>query len=189
VRPTSRAGLAADGWTVLLACLLLWPQHAAGFGLGRDMVFTPSQPLTDSSLGLGSGVARAVPLDALVSFASDVVGGTVAGRLALLLPLVAVGWGARRVLGATNLPANLVVAGLAVWNPFVVERLALGQWALLWAYAALPWLVIIARHLRARDRIDTTAWVLWSTALLMLAAAAITPTGGLIGGVVFATLT
>ncbi len=184
----SRAGLAGDGWTVVLTCLLLWPQHGAGFGLGRDMVFTPRQPLTAAAVGLGSGSPRAVPLDAVVSLATHLIGGMAAGRLALLLPLLMVGWGARRLLHSSNLAANLVVPGFAVWNPFVVERLAIGQWALLWAYAASVWLVIVCRRLRARDRSAGTPWVLWCAALVALAAAAVTPTGGLLGAAVFVTL-
>ena len=80
-------------------------------------------------------------------------------------------------LGAA-LPALLVGAGLAVWNPYVVERLALGQWALLWAYGALPWLVRAAHRLPDR----TAPGCRPSRALLgWLAGCAITPTGALIG--------
>lgn len=176
---------AADLWVVLLTAALLWPQHRWGYGLGHDMVFTPHQPFTRDSLGLGSASPRAVPLDALVALGSKLVNGAILGRIALAAPLLLAGWGSRRLLGARFLPAQLVVAGLAVWNPFVVERLALGQWALLWAYGALPWLIAAAiRFRRAESSIATlAALVCW------LGACAITPTGGLIGGVVAVVLT
>ena len=47
-----------------------------------------------------------------------------------------------------ELHAWLAAAGVTVWNPFVVERLALGQWALLTSYAALPWLLRALAHPR-----------------------------------------
>ncbi len=141
LRSATRSVLLADCWVLGLSLALLWPQRLAGYGLGHDMVFTPHQPLTRQSVGLGSVAPRAVPLDALVALASRLVDGAVLGRLALLVPLLLAGWGCLRLLRPRSLPGLLAVAGFAVWNPFVVERLALGQWALLWAYGALPWLV------------------------------------------------
>ena len=68
-------------------------------------------------------------------------------------------------------------AGLAVWNPYVVERLALGQWALLIGYAALPWVAMAAlRFLRTGDRADLASTTLWT------GLASVTPTGGLVAG-------
>lgn len=165
-----------DALTLLLTGWLLWPQRVAGYGLGHDMVFTPNQPLNGGSVGLGSTPPRAVPLDALVALTGKVVGGAITGRIALLVPLLLAGWGAVRLLDSLRAPpfsppARLLAAGAAVWNPFVVERLALGQWALLWCYGALPWLVRAARR---RD---------WLAAGLALAAAAITPTGAVIGAI------
>lgn len=157
MRPRTRSVLLADCWVLGLSVALLWPQRLAGYGLGHDMVFTPRQPLTDQSLGLGTVAPRAVPLDALVALASRVLDGAVLGRLALLAPLLMAGWGCTRLLRAGlppgsragSLAGSLAVAGFAVWNPFVVERLALGQWALLWAYGALPWVVRAASRFSA----------------------------------------
>jgi hypothetical protein len=174
---TRRQALIAGTWTALITAILLWPLHRGGYPVGRDLVFTPHQPFNDASVGLGTGAARAVPLDALVALASHWVDGQIIGRLALALPLLAAGWGARRLLAPRSLAAGLSVAGFAVWNPFVVERLALGQWALLWAYGALPWLVLGLRAIR-----DRPSPRLLAGAFLALAACAITPTGALIGG-------
>jgi hypothetical protein len=177
------AVLAADLLVLGLTLWLLWPQHAGGYGLGHDLVFTPDQPLNADSVGLGSSSPRAVPLDALVALAGRLVGGMVTGRIALLVPLLAAGWGSTRLLRQfrpmASPPALLIVAGLAVWNPYLVERLALGQWALLWAYGALPWLVRAGLRIgRAPGPVPILAWAgLFS----WLAVAAITPTGALIG--------
>ncbi len=59
-----------------------------------------------------------------------------------MLTLALAGWGVLRLTAALGTTARLAASGLAVWNPFVVERMALGQWALVLAYAALPWVVL-----------------------------------------------
>ena len=226
MRLRSRSVLLVDCWVLVLSLVLLWPQRLAGYGLGHDMVFTPRQPLTRQSVGLGTVPPRAVPLDALVALASRVLDGAVLGRIALLVPLLLAGCGCARLLRpgwlqgaqpgplagsqrgalagsqpgalagsqpgalagsqpsalAGSVVGSLAAAGFAVWNPFVVERLALGQWALLWAYGALPWLV------RAASRFGNgpPGGRLLPTAVLLcwLACCAITPTGALIGAAV-----
>ncbi|UQX87133.1 hypothetical protein M6D93_12575 [Jatrophihabitans telluris] len=172
-----RVGVLVVGWPLVLTAVLLWPMHRSGYLLGRDMVFTPRQPLTRASAGAGAGSPRAVPLDALVALGSRIIDGALLGRVlvGLVLPLAA--WGMLRLLGPRSLPALLLAGGLAVWNPFVVERLALGQWALLYAYAALPWIAVSARSVRADER----RTVGWAALFASVALASITPTGALIG--------
>jgi hypothetical protein len=165
----------APVWVLLLGAVLLWPTTRSGYLLGHDMVFTPRQPLDLQAIGVSSAPPRAVPLDALVALAERVVDGAVIGRLALLLPILGAGLGVVALLGAVPLPARLAGATAAVWNPYVVERLALGQWALVWCYAALPWIVLAIARLRGR-----AGWLARGAAM---AAAAITPTGGVIGAV------
>jgi hypothetical protein len=173
---TGRAGWAVvTGWVVVLAAVLLWPLTRGGYLLGHDMVFTPEQPLNLQAIGVSSAPPRAVPLDALVAMAERVVDGAVVGRLALLVPVLAAGIGVAAVLGAASLPGKLAASTAAVWNPYVVERLALGQWALIWCYAALPWLVLAV----ARGRGPTG----WLQRGLALGAASITPTGGVLATV------
>lgn len=162
----------AGTWAVALAILMLWPLRSGGYLLGRDMVFTPHQALNAQTFGLGSAAPRAVPVDALVAIADRVLGGQLVGRLALFLPLVAVGLGLSRLIGGFRVPSVLAAVGVAVWNPYVVERMAIGQWALLWCYAALPWIVIGVRM--------RPGWGRRAAVGLAVAAASITPTGGLI---------
>ncbi|HJQ00691.1 MAG TPA: hypothetical protein VJ851_03740 [Jatrophihabitans sp.] len=183
--------LAADLLVLVLTIWLLWPQHAGGYGLGHDMVFTPHQPLNADSVGLGSGSPRAVPLDALVAIAGKLFGGMLTGRIALLVPLLAAGWGSSRLLRlvcpAATTPALLATGSLAVWNPYLVERLALGQWALLWAYGALPWLVRAGYRIARADGAAVPARD-WAGLVCWLAVSAITPTGALIGAAVVVTV-
>lgn len=178
--PTTKTRLvesAPAAWSAVLTVLLLWPQHRGGYGLGHDMVFTPRQPLSWGSVGLGSSSPRAVPVDAVVGLLSKIADGAVIGRVALAFPLLAAGIGAARLVRRDRLLGALAASGLAIWNPYVVERLGLGQWALLWAYAALPWIVGSATRLR-RGSGGLASLLLWITA------ASITPTGGLIAAVV-----
>jgi hypothetical protein len=168
-------------WALLLCVVLLSPIIHSGYLLGHDMVFTPRQPLDLASIGLSSASPRAVPLDALVAMAEQVFDGAVVGRIAVVVPLLAVGIGAAALLGTRSTAARLTACGFAIWCPFVVERMALGQWALVWAYGALPWLVLAIRDGRGRS-----GW-LWRA--VALAAASITPTGGVIGAATLITVT
>lgn len=166
-----------DVWPAVLAVLLCWPLLAgAGHPLARDLVFVPHQPWTDASIGLGESAPRAVPLDAVVSLLTAVVDGGVLARIVLPLGLALAGWGTHRLVRGLGTVGRLVAGGAAVWNPYVVERTSLGQWALLLGYAALPWLLVAARRFRedgrARDLGGTVCW---------LAVASLTPTGGLLG--------
>lgn len=181
--PTGRRYLAVVvAWTLALTAALLWPLVRSGYPLGHDLVFTPRQPLDLASIGLSGASPRAVPLDALVALAERVVDGAVVGRLALVAPLLAAGVGVAVLLGSRRAAAGLAASGAAVWNPYVAERLALGQWALLWAYAALPWIVLAVRGFGRRS------WS-WAALAAALAAAAITPTGALIGAAVAIVVT
>lgn len=162
------------GWAVALCGLLLWPLTHGGYLLGHDMVFTPRQPLDLASIGVSSASPRAVPLDALVALAERIADGAVVGRIALVLPVLAAGLGAAALLGSRSVSAQLATCAIAIWNPFVIERLALGQWALIWAYAAVPWLVLAISRTRGRGG--------WLGRAAALAGASITPTGGLIAG-------
>ena len=171
------AAVALDLWPLLLAVVLCWPLlRSSGHPLARDLVFAPRPPWTDATLGLGETSPRAVPLDALMSLASLAVDGGVLATVVVPLVLALAGWGVHRAVRSLGTVARLAAAGFAVWNPFVVERLALGQWALLAGYAALPWLAMATTRWRRDGRlVDLAAVGCW------LAVASITPTGGLIG--------
>ncbi len=160
-----------DALVVLATAVLTGPMWTSGgYGLGRDMVFTPRSPWTLDAIGLGSSLPRAVPLDAVLAAATSLVDGAVVFRIAVAGVLLLAGAGAHRLL-ADLLPdvpvaARVVAAVAAVWNPYVVERLALGQWALLAGYAALFWVLVAARR-RAWPAVVAWTWL-----------GSLTPTGG-----------
>ncbi len=181
-RPAARGvRIALDTWVLALSVVLVWPLlTSSGYPLARDLVFTPHQPMRTAWLGLGDAPARAVPLDAIVSLVDAIVGGAVLSRFAILGLLVLAGAAAHRVLAGAGPVARAAVAGFAVWNPFVIERLALGQWALLWAYAAAFAIVGTAAHYRRGEG----GWRELAPLSMALAVAAITPTGALVGAAV-----
>jgi len=168
--------LLLDAWPAALALALVGTLLVdRGWPLARDLMFVPHQPWTLGGVGLTDATPRAVPLDAVVSAATWLVDGGVLARVVLPVTLATAGWGVHRLLAEFGTGPRLVAGGLAVWNPYVVERLALGQWALLLAYAALPWLVMAThRYRRAGGARWLASVVLWS------AVASLTPTGGIL---------
>jgi hypothetical protein len=164
----------------VLAAVTLGPALAPGFVLSYDMVFVPVPSFSWSQLGLGAGLPRAVPLDALTASLSALVPAALLQKLLLLGAMVSAGCGAAALVPTRCLLPRLAAATVAVWNPFVAERLVLGHWGLLIGYGALPWLVrAVRRHGEGRGRL--------APVLVLLAVCAVTPTGGLLSLVVVVT--
>lgn len=163
----------AYGWFVVLGVALLGPALAPGFVLSYDLVFTPRQDLLATSLGLGGGLPRAVPQDAVVALVEVLIPGMLVEKVALLAIPVLAGWGMLRLL--PRLGAGIVAGTLAVVNPFVVERLVIGHWGLLLAYAITPWALRAATQLRATG----DPWV-GVRLVVLIAAAGLTPSGSLL---------
>jgi hypothetical protein len=166
----------------VVTAVVLAPLALPGYALRYDMVFVPRQPLSWSMVAPVDELPRAVPLDALVSVANLAVPGWLLQRIVLVAVVYLAALGAARLV-PTGRTATRVVAALAyAWTPYLAERLLLGQWALLLAYAALPWLVAAARDLRAGRPGALPRLV------IAAAPAAVTPTGGLIALVTVAVL-
>ena len=169
------ARLALPTWCLALAVLVLGPALAPGYVLTYDMVFVPRLDLTWDRLGLGSALPRAVPVDAVTALATSVIRGDVLQKLVLLSTLAMAGYGASRLIRSQPAPVRAVTATVYIWNPYVAERLLLGHWALLVAYATLPWLVLAAADVRRARPGGLPRCV------ALLALCALTPTGGLLG--------
>ncbi|MEH1058980.1 hypothetical protein V6U89_27705 [Micromonospora sp. CPCC 206171] len=172
--------LVATGLAVTVAVLA--PLAAPGLVLSYDMVFVPDQPWRAELVAPGESLPRAVPLDALISLASQVAPGWLLQRVALAAILLTAAIGAGRLVPARH-PATRAVAAVGyTWTPYLAERLLIGHWGLLLAYGALPWLVAAAvavpeQRPKALRR-------------LVLAAlpAVVTPTGGVVALVTVAVL-
>jgi hypothetical protein len=174
--------LLAPGYSLLLALAIGGPLLQPGCLLLRDAVATPRSFLTDSALGLGDAAPRAVPQDAVLAVASQMLDGCVVVKVALIAALWLAGWGAARMATAVldvGIAPSVVAATVMVWNPYVAERLLQGHWSLLVGYAALPWTVCACSRLRAG-----AGWPAWCALAVCLAAAGLTPTGLLLASVV-----
>ena len=148
-------------WAVGLVTgvLALGPALGRGFVLRYDMVFVPD-PSVGAALAGADGFPRAIPSDVVVAALSAVVPSDLVQSAVLLTIFVLGGAGAARLSlwllcahGALSpgTAVAAVAAGVAyVWNPFVAERLLLGQWAVLLGYAGLPW--VAAATARLADR-------------------------------------
>jgi hypothetical protein len=167
-------------YALTLALLVVAPLIRPGYLLLRDAVSTPRSYLTDSALGL-TAPPRATPQDFAMALASGCVDGGVVVKALLIAGLWLAGWGAARLV-ATVLPeagaaGQFVAITLAIWNPYVAERLLQGHWSLLLGYGCLPWVATTMLTLRS-----------WSTGLFGLAfwfaLAGLTPTGLLLAATV-----
>src|SRR5690606_34407230 len=99
---------------------------------------------TAFTFGLTGVVPRHVPSDAFVTALAAVVPADVVQKLVLLAVFVMACASAASLVPSSRLLPRLAAGVCYAWNPFVAERLLLGQWALLLGYAALPWVVAAA---------------------------------------------
>jgi len=177
------ARLAVPGYALALTALVLGPLAAPGYLLLRDAVSTPRSWLSDAALGLGGTAPRAVPQDVAIAALSALVDGGLVVKVLLAGGLLAAGWGAGRlaalVLPEAGTPGQLVAVTLAIWNPYVAERLLQGHWSLLIGYGCLPWVAGAVVRLRDGGRSRD-----WATLVFFTAAAGLTPTGVILAAIV-----
>lgn len=164
-------------YALLLALLIVAPLLQPGYLLLRDVVSTPRSYLSDTALGLTSA-PRATPQDFAVVLASQLIDGGIVVKSLLVLGLWLAGWGAARLV-ATALPSagvggQFVAITLALWNPYVAERLLQGHWSLLVGYGCLPWVAAAMLTLRAGD---APGWSGLFGMAFWIALAGLTPTG------------
>ncbi|MEV0901514.1 hypothetical protein [Actinoplanes sp. NPDC049802] len=183
MRRSALRPLALPVTALIVTGLVLAPLAAPGYVLSYDMVFVPWQPLRRELFLPSATLPRAVPLDALVSLSTQVVPGWLLQRIVLAAILLLAAIGAGRLVPSERTGTRLVAATVYAWAPYLAERLLLGQWGLLLAYAALPWLAAAALRLRGGDRGALLPLAGWA------ALAAVTPTGGVIALATVVTLT
>lgn len=170
-------------YALVLALLVVGPLLAPGYLLLRDAVSTPRSYLSDTALGLTSA-PRATPQDFAVALASQLVDGGIVVKALLVLGLWLAGWGAARLvavaLPCADAPGQLVAITLAIWNPYVAERLLQGHWSLLLGYGCLPWVATAMLELRAGGAARSGFFGL----AFWIALAGLTPTGLLLAATV-----
>jgi hypothetical protein len=143
-----------------LGLLALGPGLGRGFLLSYDMVFVPAPPFNAEMFGLSGTLPRSVPSDAVVAAAARLLPADIVQKLVLLAIFMLACAGVAVLLTRASEPALACLAGgiFYAWNPFIAERLILGQWALLLGYAGLPWVALavtapVAGHWRRAGRL------------------------------------
>lgn len=127
---------------------------------------------------MSEAAPRALPQDFFLAVFSPVVDGGVLVKALLILGLWFAGWGAARLAAAVldaGIGGQLVAVTVAVWNPYVAERLLQGHWSLLVGYGCLPWVAASALRLREGGLPHLVFWI---------ALAGLTPTGLLLALIV-----
>jgi hypothetical protein len=172
------------GYALALALLVVAPLMSPGYLLLRDAVSTPRSYLSDSALGLVSA-PRATPQDFAVALASHCVDGGVVVKALLVAGLWLAGSGAARlvslVLPEAGVGGQFVAITLAIWNPYVGERLLQGHWSLLLGYGCLPWVATTMLALRSTD---SPLWPRLFALAFWIALAGLTPTGLILAAIV-----
>ncbi len=165
--------------SALLTALICAPMFG-GHLIYRDAVAVPRFSLTPSAFGIDGSAPRAVPQDAVLGLLSRLVDGgwLVAVLTAGAVCCAGVGYGtlARRLVPSAGTAGAVAGATVAIWNPYVAERLLQGHWSLLIGYAALGPTVIAV--------LDKRRWPL----LGLFAVAGFTPTGSILALIVAAVV-
>lgn len=177
-----RVRLALHGAAAAVSATILAPLAMSGYVLSYDMNFVPRQTLRLDLIAPIDVAPRAVPLDAAVSLINLAVPGWLLQRAILIALIWAAFVGAARLVPTDRLSTRLVAGVAYAWTPFLAERLLLGQWALLIAYSALPWLVMAALRVRRGEPGG------WPRLILAGGLSALTPSGGVIAGTVAVVL-
>ena len=165
--------LVVPGVCLGMALGVLGPLLGRGFVLTYDMVFVPRQFLVPDSFGVGTALARAVPADAVVAVLTHLVAGDVLQQVLLLGALFAGPFGAARLVPTDSTGVRVVAAVGYGWTAYLAERLVMGHWTYLLAYAALPWVVATSRTSAAKLVLASLPGVLTPTGGILVAAAGI----------------
>lgn len=164
-------------WAIILVGSFTWPfllifgSGSAAFAL-RDMMVLPHPYLTHSSLGFGDLPGRNAPQDAVLAVVGAVVPATWFVAVLMVVAAGVAAWVGALVASQAGGPGRVwsqaaamaAAMTVAVWNPFVVERLVQGQWSL----AVAAWLLPAVAVCRGPGQI------------LAMWGASLTPTGGLL---------
>jgi hypothetical protein len=165
------------GYALALALLVVAPLLSPGYLLLRDAVSTPRSYLSDTALGLVSA-PRATPQDFAIALASHGIDGGLVVKALLVVGLWLAGWGAARLVGQvlpeSGAGGQFAAVTVAIWNPYVGERLLQGHWSLLLGYGCLPWVATSVLALRSAEKFS---WPTFFGLAFWMALAGLTPTG------------
>jgi len=172
----------------VLALLVTAPLLSPGYLLLRDAVSTPRSYLSDAALGLSEAAPRALPQDFVIGLATALVDGGLVVKALVVTGLFLAGWGAARLAAAVvpeaGMAGQLVAVTIAIWNPYVAERLLQGHWSLVVGYGCLPWVATTMLRLRTSD---VAPWFEVCALVFWIGVAGLTPTGLMLAAAVALT--
>jgi hypothetical protein len=175
-------------YALVLALVVTAPLLSSGYLMLRDAVSTPRSYLSDAALGLSEAAPRAVPQDFFVALTSGLIDGGVVVKALLVIGLFLAGWGAARLAAAVlpdaGIAGQLVAATIAIWNPYIAERLLQGHWSLVVGYACLPWIATTMLRLRTSS---ASTWAGVFALAFWTELAGLTPTGLMMAATVAVT--
>ncbi len=164
------------------------PLLAPGYLLLRDAVSTPRSYLSDAALGLSEAAPRALPQDFAIGLATALVDGGLVVKVLLVAGLFLAGWGAARLAAAVvpeaGTAGQFVAVTIAVWNPYVAERLLQGHWSLVVGYGCLPWVATTMLRMRTTT---VAPWFEVCALVFWIGLAGLTPTGLMLAATVALT--
>jgi hypothetical protein len=143
----ARSPLLVWGLGVVVSVLVIGPGLAPGSLLNLDLILVPDPPLPPGFWGLGPELPRRVPMWVFVTWLSPLLGGDAVGKLLMLVGLTLAFVGMFR-LAASMLERSgtasvtllaIGAAGIYAFSPFLVTRVAVGHFMVLWTMAVLPW--------------------------------------------------
>jgi hypothetical protein len=137
----------------VLTGIILGPALGPGVVLSYDLGWSPDPRWTPFVLGQDAPAPRVVPSDAAGVLLGHLLTGAGAEKAVLVTVLMLAAVGAVALLRwfspLASTPACCAAVVMTLWNPFVAERLVIGQWTILLGYAVLPWASRAALRLRA----------------------------------------
>jgi hypothetical protein len=137
----------------VLTGIILGPALGPGVVLSYDLGWSPDPRWTPFVLGQDTPAPRVVPSDAAGVLLGHLLTGAGAEKTVLFTVLMLAAVGAVALLRwfspLASAPACCAAVVMTLWNPFVAERLVIGQWTILMGYAVLPWASRAALRLRS----------------------------------------
>lgn len=146
---------------VVLTVILMWPSITQGGALAhRDLLVLDRIPFPRSAWWMGPDIGRRLPGFIPLAALSELLGGTVVGRLTLVVTILASSIGVARLTGRLLSRAGIpplteswfaaLAATVVLSAPFALTRLSTGHLTTLWALACVPFLLLAADRDRAR---------------------------------------
>ena len=143
----TRPPLLIWGLGIVVSLLVVGPGLAPGSLLNLDLILVPDPPLPPGFWGLGPELPRRVPMWVFVTWLAPLLGGDVVGKLMMLVGLTLAFVGMYRLTasmlersGTTSVTLLAIgAAGIYAFSPFLVTRVAVGHFMVLWTMAVLPW--------------------------------------------------